>query len=538
ASNISYYPDGGTAGYSLNNGITATIKQNARQLPSNITYNQGGNLRFSEAYVYDADANLKTVTDLVNGKNNQTLTYDGLSRLASDTAPNNWGTEAYTYDPLNNIRLHAITGLTLSYNYDATNRLATMTEGTPTGAAFANFQYDARGNQTQSNVVFTSTPHTFDAKNQMLQIPGVATYSYDEAGRRIKKVLANGQVSYFFYSQAGQLMYEYNAATGQATDYLYLNGKLIARYVPGQNPTYLLTDRLGTPVRETDPSGALTQSFSYRPFGGLYSGVSQQQPGYTGHVYDPESSLSYMQARYYDPGEGRFLSTDPVGPAVGNIFNFNRFAYANNNPIVNMDPDGRCTETFLCGNGEGVGGVGNVVGMTFVMPGVGGGGGNGSGGHSNTSKSADSRSNASTQPMTRPARAADAILTLIGGTAFNEMKRPNHPTKIPDKLAHELFMINAAGMGVAASPGAIVVGGSAAPVLADEAVVVAGAAGRFGMQYGGRAIMAGCLAAACSGEEQPYQFAEQKQLLQEMYTGVSEAATDFYRVIIQSDPGK
>src|SRR6185312_14787913 len=156
ASNIGYYPDGGTAGYSLNNGIRATIQQNARQLPSNITYNQGGNLRFSEAYVYDADANLKTVTDLVNGKNNQTLTYDGLSRLASDTAPNNWGTEAYTYDPLNNIRLHAITGLTLSYNYDATNRLATMTEGTPTGAAFANFQYDARGNQTQSNVVFTS----------------------------------------------------------------------------------------------------------------------------------------------------------------------------------------------------------------------------------------------------------------------------------------------------------------------------------------------------------------------------------------------
>src|SRR6185437_4020848 len=348
ASNISYYPDGGTAGYSLNNGITATIKQNARQLPSNITYNQGGNLRFSEAYVYDADANLKTVTDLVNGKNNQTLTYDGLSRLASDTAPNNWGTEAYTYDPLNNIRLHAITGLTLSYNYDATNRLATMTEGTPTGAAFANFQYDARGNQTQSNVVFTSTPHTFDAKNQMLQIPGVATYSYDEAGRRIKKVLANGQVSYFFYSQAGQLMYEYNAATGQVTDYLYLNGKLIARYVPGQNPTYLLTDRLGTPVRETDPSGALTQSFSYRPFGGLYSGVSQQQPGYTGHVYDPESSLSYMQARYQDGGLGQFLSVDPVGPTPGNLFNFNRYDYANNNPIDHTDPDGRCADGVTC----------------------------------------------------------------------------------------------------------------------------------------------------------------------------------------------
>jgi hypothetical protein len=140
--------------------------------------------------------------------------------------------------------------------------------------------------------------------------------------------------------------------------------------------------------------------------------------------------------------------------------------------------------------------------------------------------------------MGKAGHAADAILTLIGGTAFNEMKRPNHPTKVPDKLAHELFMVNAAGISLAASPGAIVVGGSAAPVVADGAVAVGGAAVRVGSQYGARAVMAGCLAVACGGEEQPYQFAEQKQALQEMYNGVSEAATDFYRVIIQGDPGK
>jgi putative transposase len=45
-------------------------------------------------------------------------------------------------------------------------------------------------------------------------------------------------------------------------------------------------------------------------------------------------------ARYYDPSVGRFLSTDPVEPSAGNAFNFNRYAYASNNPIINMDPDG------------------------------------------------------------------------------------------------------------------------------------------------------------------------------------------------------
>ena len=40
-------------------------------------------------------------------------------------------------------------------------------------------------------------------------------------------------------------------------------------------------------------------------------------PGYTGHVNDPDTGLVYMQARYYDPGWGGFLSVDPVGAESG-----------------------------------------------------------------------------------------------------------------------------------------------------------------------------------------------------------------------------
>jgi len=44
-----------------------------------------------------------------------------------------------------------------------------------------------------------------------------------------------------------------------------------------------------------------------------------------------------MQARYYDPVIGRFYSNDPAG--FSNIHNFNRYAYANNNPYKYVDPD-------------------------------------------------------------------------------------------------------------------------------------------------------------------------------------------------------
>ncbi len=48
-----------------------------------------------------------------------------------------------------------------------------------------------------------------------------------------------------------------------------------------------------------------------------------------------------MQARYYDPLIGRFLSIDPVGFSTNAPGMFNRYAYTLNDPVNNVDPDGR-----------------------------------------------------------------------------------------------------------------------------------------------------------------------------------------------------
>jgi RHS repeat-associated protein len=108
--------------------------------------------------------------------------------------------------------------------------------------------------------------------------------------------------------------------------------------------TYVYTDPQGTPLAKADASGNIVARYDYTPYGNSVASLGNPPngPGYTGHVNDPETGLVYMQARYYQP-TGRFLSPDPVGPTAGNLYSFNRYAYANNNPVVNIDTDGRET---------------------------------------------------------------------------------------------------------------------------------------------------------------------------------------------------
>ncbi len=112
--------------------------------------------------------------------------------------------------------------------------------------------------------------------------------------------------------------------------------------------TYIYTDPLGTPLAEADTNGNITATFDYRPYGSLAIGAAPNGPGYTGHVNDPDTGLVYMQARFYDPDIGRFLSIDPVNVSAGNVLTFNRYVYADNNPINKSDPTGMCPDKNPC----------------------------------------------------------------------------------------------------------------------------------------------------------------------------------------------
>ncbi|TBR39411.1 MULTISPECIES: RHS repeat protein [Dyella] len=221
ATGVHYYPDGDVKNFVFGNGVIYTVDKNARQLLSNFSYGSSGPV-LSKDYAYDANGNIMAITDLLDGTHTKTMTYDQLNRLSSATSSLWNGVESYTYDPLNNIRSRLSSGQTFTYNYDGTNRLASITQGT---GSFMTLGYDARGNVINKK----GNTLVFNDKNQLTAIPGFGTYAYDASGRRVVKSRPDGSATYYFYTQSGQLMYSLDTGTAKEASYIYLGKKMIAR---------------------------------------------------------------------------------------------------------------------------------------------------------------------------------------------------------------------------------------------------------------------------------------------------------------------
>jgi RHS repeat-associated protein len=327
ATGVAYFPDGQVKNYTFGNGLTHTTTLNASKMPSNILASAGA---MNYDYTYDNQGNLKTQTDNIDSAYSISgMAYDGLDRL---TAANGfWGNVSIGYDKLGNITNYNFddTG-TLTYTYNANNQLENVS-----GSQTRTFTYDERGNVTNDG----KQALTFNRAQRITTI-GANNYLYDGHGRRVKRESATLGTSYSMYSQSGKLLYR-EKADGTKVDYVFLGKQQVARVEDGI-ASYIHTDLLGSPVVESDANGAVLAStrMHYRPFGETKE-TPKDEVGYTGHKFDTDTGLNYMQQRYYDPSIGRFYSDDPVGYKAKNpVMSFNRYLYVNNNPYKYTDPDG------------------------------------------------------------------------------------------------------------------------------------------------------------------------------------------------------
>ena len=186
----------------------------------------------------------------------------------------------------------------------------------------------------------------------------------------------DGEETFTFYSQSGAILLrsalDANRRNDDSirinrpdiyTDYIRAGGKTIARVQrregeAGEEVTYMHQNHLGSPIATTDADGQQLWRESYTPYGEKWQsdGDNDDNVSFTGHIHDTKSNLTgvffacenyTVQARFYDPTIGRFLSIDPVGFLdTGDPRYFNRYAYTANDPVNLIDPTGETIEVL------------------------------------------------------------------------------------------------------------------------------------------------------------------------------------------------
>ena len=170
---------------------------------------------------------------------------------------------------------------------------------------------------------------------------------YTGEGQRIQKKEGNDVTNYFY--QEGSVLYTTDASGSlKAFNLLNISDAFGTERKSGTSETYYLytEDLKGSTVNVLDNSEAAVVSYWYDDFGEVTeskaSGYSSfdNELQYTGAVYDASTGLLYLNARFYDPQTGRFISRDTYRGERDKASTWHLYMYCKNNPIIYTDLTG------------------------------------------------------------------------------------------------------------------------------------------------------------------------------------------------------
>jgi len=95
-------------------------------------------------------------------------------------------------------------------------------------------------------------------------------------------------------------------------------------------------------VALTDAAGTVVATHEYDAFGNHLAAIgSVVNPyRYAGYRWDAETGLYYLNARYYAPSVGRFITRDAFHGFEDDPASLNGYNYAHSNPVRFVDPSG------------------------------------------------------------------------------------------------------------------------------------------------------------------------------------------------------
>ena len=187
------------------------------------------------------------------------------------------------------------------------------------------------------------------------------SYTYDMSGVRTSKTV-NG-TTYNYTTLSGKVIRQQWGS--KSLEFVYDDGNqpFAMIYNDGSTSTlyYYVLNAQGDVIALLNANGTLAASYNYGAWGN-YSvhgadGKKTTDATFIGHInplryrgyyYDRETRLYYLQSRYYDFANCRFINADTFATTDANGFlSANMFAYCENNPIGNSDPDGEFLNTFI-----------------------------------------------------------------------------------------------------------------------------------------------------------------------------------------------
>jgi RHS repeat-associated protein len=297
-------------------------------------------------------------------------TYDKLYQLTEVNYPDRYIHDivTYNYDALGN-RKSVVNGGTTNYSRNSLNQYTSV------GGQY--YSYDINGNLIGDGTYI----YYYDCENRLTDVNDnstgnrVASYKYDFAGRRVKKIdYTISPVRYTLYLYDGdQIIGIYDGTSGNLLRKFYYGPGIdepICMHrtifdVNGFGFFYYHYDGLGSVVALTNDSKQVIETYEYDVYGQptiwdmnshqmIESSLVGNPYFFTGREYGVEAGLYYYRARYYHPGIGRFMSVDPLGTVLDVGFNginffipsqqyidgMNLYAYVGNCPITRTDPFG------------------------------------------------------------------------------------------------------------------------------------------------------------------------------------------------------
>ena len=280
----------------------------------------------SHSYSYCTDGRMKRI-------DNNELSYNDKGQLSS------FGTVSYSYDHYGNRLTKTVNNQTEYYTYERGKLLHSLQKS---ANDIVTFSYDYRGLRYQKDTNTETITYYYD--NHKL-------IGEDHVGKNYDNVNYPSYKLRFFYDNNDiPTGFRYINSSDVKTDYAYIVNpfnQIIGITLYNANPYSLTVTLEAIYVYDAwgnhkvyNPNGTENTSASF---------IGNINPlRYKGYYFDKETNLYYLISRYYDPSIGQFISPDDYSYLdINSISGYYLYAYCNNNPVMNYDPEGHGIVTLL-----------------------------------------------------------------------------------------------------------------------------------------------------------------------------------------------